>query len=112
MKIGIVGSRNLNLTPQEIINELSDLKISKIISGGAKGIDTTAKNVAEILQIPCKEFLPNYSKYGKIAPLIRNEQIVNESDIIFAFWDGKSRGTKHSLNLAKKKNIPIQIFYI
>lgn len=47
-------------------------------------------------------FLPDCNKYGKAAPLKRNLEIIDYSDIVLAFWDGKSHGTRHVIKNAKK----------
>jgi YspA, cpYpsA-related SLOG family len=79
--------------------------ISKIVSGGAKGADTLAAKFADTNKIPLREIFPDYDKYGSSAPFVRNKEIVAAADIVFAFWDGKSRGTKHALDYAKKLKI-------
>ena len=59
------------------------------------------------------EFLPEYDKYPpKIAPLKRNKLIVENCDCLMAFWDGKSRGTKFTLDYAKQLGKPIKIVQI
>lgn len=99
MKLAIVGSRGItDIRLSEYITERPEM----IISGGAKGIDTLAAIYARENNIPLKEFLPEYSKYGRSAPIIRNKQIVEAADMVMAFWDGKSKGTLSSINLAKK----------
>lgn len=56
------------------------------------------------------EYLPQYDKYPpKIAPLERYKQIVAECDCLLAFWDGTSRGTKYTIDLAKKISKPVKI---
>jgi hypothetical protein len=76
--------------------------ISLIISGGAKGADSLAQEYANSHQIPTKIFLPDYKLFGRSAPLKRNVHIVEESDLVVAFWDGESRGTLHAINEAKR----------
>jgi hypothetical protein len=85
------------------------MSISEIISGGAKGADSLARQYAEMLNIPIVEHLPEYAKHGRRAPLVRNELIIQGSDQVIAFWDGKSTGTMHSIGLAKKHNKPFRI---
>ena len=55
------------------------------------------------------EFLPRYNLYGKVAPLSRNLEIISYADMVLAFWDGKSRGTKFVIDNCKKINKPIRI---
>lgn len=117
MKVAIIGSRSFN-NQDLMFNTLDRLRrdqeelqnLEAIISGGAKGADSLAKQYASSNKIPLKEFLPEYKKYGKNAPLKRNLDIILYSDVVLAFWNGKSRGTLHAINTAKnsgKKTIVI-----
>lgn len=107
MRIAIVGSRNLNITNLE---QYLPNDVTEIISGGAKGIDTSAREFAIKNNIKLTEIFPEYEKYGRAAPIKRNDLIVNAADIVFAFWDGNSRGTKYVIEYCKKTNKPIRIF--
>lgn len=109
MKLAIVGSRNIGKID---IGQYIHNKPSEIISGGAKGIDTLAAQYAKSNGIPLTEYLPNYDKYGRAAPIVRNKQIVSEADKVLALWDGKSRGTLSSIRFAKKMGKEIQIIEI
>ena len=106
MKLAIVGCRNC--PPIDIASHLSEIP-EVIISGGAKGADTLARNFALQNNIPLIEFLPEYGKYGRQAPILRNIKIVDNADSVLAFWDGKSPGTKFTLDYAKKKGKPCKI---
>ena len=107
MKVAVIGSRNL------FVRDLSKYLpegVTEIVSGGAKGVDTSAKEYANANGIPLKEFLPNYAAFGKNAPLVRNIEIIEYADVVLAFWDGKSRGTSFVIDNCKKKNIPVKVF--
>lgn len=110
MKLAIIGSRSLDADISKWIKDLGP--IDEIVSGGARGIDTCAKEYASNKGIKLVEFLPNYELFGKSAPLIRNKQIVNYADYILAFWDGKSRGTKFVIDYAEKNNKPLGVVKI
>lgn len=101
MKVAIIGSRQLEI---ENLSEYIPLTTTEIVSEGAKGIDTCAKKYAISANIKLTEFLPDYSKYGKSAPLYKNLKIIAYADEIIAFWDGKSRGTKFVIDNALKQN--------
>ena len=83
--------------------------MTEIVSGGAKGVDTTAREYATENGIKLTEFLPEYSRYKRGAPLKRNIQIAEYADKVLAFWDGKSRGTKHMIDLAKKYGLEVHV---
>lgn len=80
-----------------------------IISGGAKGIDTVAEQYAVAHGIESRVFKPDYARFGKTAPLKRNEEMVELADIVLAIWDGKSRGTKHTVDYATKIGKEIKV---
>ncbi len=109
ISLAIIGSRNFEnyiLAKNillEIINE-NDLIVNKIISGGAKGVDKIAEKFAEEFNIDIEVIKPDWKKYGRSAGLIRNSDIIKNSDFIIAFWNGKSKGTLDSINKAKKLN--------
>jgi len=112
MKIAIVGSRTFNdydLLEKIIYKQMCVSSINLIVSGGAKGADYLAERFAKKHNIPIQIFQAEWNKYGKGAGYIRNKLIIENVDIVFAFWDGKSKGTKHSINLAKKENKELYI---
>ena len=80
-----------------------------IVSGGARGADKLGEKWAIENNIPTQIFLPDWGKHGKSAGFVRNEDIVQNSDVVIAFWDGKSRGTNHSIGLAKKYDKELMI---
>ncbi len=107
IKLAIVGSRtitDIKFLNGAIIMHLKNKIISEIISGGAKGVDSLAEQYAKEKNIPITIFLPDWDQHGKKAGYLRNIQIAKYSDVILAIWDGKSKGTEHTINLAKKHN--------
>ncbi|MGN0447053.1 MAG: SLOG family protein [Acutalibacteraceae bacterium] len=109
MKIAVIGSRNL--TVNDLGKYLTE-DVTEIVSGGAKGVDLCAREYARVNKIKLTEFLPEYEKYGRGAPLKRNLQIIDYADLILAFWDGKSKGTKYVIDNCKKRNKKVSVFII
>jgi hypothetical protein len=124
MKLAIVGSRTFNDYNRmegyiELIfnNVFNDVYI--IVSGGAKGADRLAEKYVETANkyfrypkgVKKDIYLPEWDKYGKSAGFKRNQQIVDACDMVLAFWDGESKGTKHTIDLAKKAKKPTFIIY-
>ena len=106
MKVAVIGSRNL------VVHDLEKYLpagVTEIVSGGAKGVDPSAKEYADAQGIKLTEFLPEYSRYGRGAPLKRNISIVEYVDLVLAFWDGKSRGTKFVIDECKKRNKIVRV---
>ena len=107
MKLAIIGSRNLTV---HLADYLSEMEIDELVSGGARGIDRCVRQYANEQKIPLREFLPDYARYGKGAPLRRNLEIIAYADAVVAFWDGTSRGTKFVIDACRKQNKPIRIY--
>lgn len=99
MKLAIIGSRNLVVEKLELY---LPREVSEIVSGGARGIDTIAADYAQRAGIPLTVFLPDYARYRRGAPLMRNKQIAEYADEVLAFWDGSSKGTMHTVELFRK----------
>lgn len=106
MKVLVCGSRAIDLSIEDLDKEIRSLDVDPkevvIISGGAKGPDTTAINWANQNGNEFLLFKPDWDKYGNVAGLIRNKSMVNKCDVCIAFWDGESKGTAYTIDYAKK----------
>jgi hypothetical protein len=102
MKVAVVGSRTFN-NYELLYKTLNKLEISLLISGSANGADKLGEQYANENNIPTKIFLPDWEKHGKAAGFIRNTDIINEAELVVAFWDQSSRGTKDSIDKAEKQ---------
>ncbi|MFW6236373.1 MAG: DUF2493 domain-containing protein, partial [Desulfovibrionales bacterium] len=103
MKIAIIGSRSFN--DFEFLSKTlrSTQDIELVISGGARGTDSLAERWAKENDIPTLIFTPDWKRFGRSAGVIRNKDIIDNCDVVYAFWDGQSKGTKSSIEYAKKK---------
>ena len=103
MKLLVIGSRSIrNFDLSEYISK----DVETIISGGADGIDSLAEIYADTHRLSKYIIRPRYDLYGRVAPLKRNEEMINIADFVLIIWDGCSKGTKHSIEYAKKTNKP------
>ena len=98
MKVAVVGSRSIFAT--DISMYISDG--DEIVSGGAVGVDSCAAEYAKKNGLKLTVFLPQYERYGRAAPIVRNKKIVDYADKIVAFWNGKSKGTLSVIKYAEK----------
>ena len=96
----------------EVFASLGDLDSHpiEIISGMAKGADTLGIRYAEEHKLTMVLYPANWKKYPRMAGILRNMNMLVTATHLVAFWDGKSRGTKHMIEIAKAKGIPVWIF--
>ena len=107
MKIAIVGSRGVVVN--NIERYVSDA--TEIVSGGAVGVDSCAREFAKKKGLKLTEFLPEYALYGRGAPIVRNKKIVDYADKIIVFWNGHSKGSLSVINYAKKVGKPCEVIF-
>ena len=109
MKVAVIGSRGLSVSD---LGRYHPENTTEIVSGGAKGVDTSAREYAWAHGIKLTELLPEYTRFGRSAPLKRNITIIEYSDIVLAFWDGKSRGTKFVIDNCRKLGVEVRVYII
>lgn len=112
MKVIIAGGRDFNdfsLLKETCDRALINLVDVEIVSGGAKGADLLGEKYATESGYPCKSFPADWEKYGKAAGYKRNAEMAKYANCLIAFWDGKSKGTQHMINIAKNNGLQIKI---
>jgi len=108
-EIGVVGSRTFN-DYNLMCEVLSSCGRFTLISGGATGADSLAERYADEFKLNKIIHIPKWDEYGKSAGFIRNAVIVDGSNIVIAFWNLKSKGTEHTINLCRKNGKEVFIF--
>lgn len=112
MKVIIAGGRNFrdyNKLRESCDNILVNQKEVEIVSGTAAGADTLGERYAQEKGYEVKKFPAQWDLYGKSAGYKRNQQMAEYADGLIAFWDGKSRGTKHMIDIANKMGLKVRV---
>lgn len=119
VRIIVAGSRTFSDYPlmEQTLNSYlerksSDVKI-QFVSGTARGADSFGEVFAKNNGYEVKRFPAQWDVYGKSAGYRRNAAMADytaqRTGVLFAFWDGSSRGTMHMINLAKDKGLDVHI---
>lgn len=108
--VAIVGSRTAEA--HQVQAAFTDLytDMHVIVSGGARGADRHAKEIALKRGFHYVEVPADWSR-GKQAGYERNAIIVDLADEVIAIWDSQSKGTLHTITLAQKQNKPVKAFW-
>ena len=113
MKVIIAGSRNFTDYKKlcKICNHiLQDQTDIEIVSGAYyKGADKLGEQYAAEKGFLLTKFSADWKSYGKAAGPKRNEQMANYANALIAFWDGKSKGTKHMVEVAKRRGLKVKL---
>lgn len=87
----------------------------RIVSGTARGADKLGEQYAQIAHYDVSRFPAAWDLYGKSAGYKRNAEMAKFASedgnigVLIAFWDGKSRGTKHMIDLAKRYGLDVHV---
>ena len=117
-RVIVAGSRSfynyrlMELELDKLFNENEEFagREIKIISGMALGADALAIDYADKHKLTKILFPANWKRYPRIAGFLRNEDMLSVATHLVAFWDGKSSGTRHMIEIAKGKGIPVWVF--
>ena len=107
MRVAVIGSRTMTV---EHLERYLPEEVTVLLSGGASGVDASARQYAQTHGLELREYLPEYNRYGRGAPIRRNRTIVEEADLVLAFWDGVSRGTQNVIQLCRKLGVPLRVY--
>ena len=112
-KVIIAGSRSF--TDYALLKAYADFKLSaiqdeiEIVSGGAKGADSLGERYAKEKGYRLRIFPADWQRFGKSAGYKRNAQMAAYAEALLAFWDGKSPGTRHMIDLARDNGLKIGV---
>ena len=112
-RVIIAGTRTF--TDYKLLCEYADYKLSQIedsieiVSGHAKGADALGERYAQERGYKLTLFPADWKQYGKSAGPRRNLQMAEYANALLAYWDGKSRGTKNMIELAKEKGLKVGV---
>lgn len=113
MKLAIVGSRSFQDSTllEQILSEdpFKSMDITTIISGAAAGADTVARSYAKKKKLMLIEFPADWLNKGHYAGYLRNMDIIESADAVLAFYDGVSKGTRHSIDIAQQYKKPLYV---
>jgi hypothetical protein len=111
MNIAVIGSRefrDLDKVDACLKSIPEHVESFQVITGGARGVDQRAEQWCKANLIPCEVIRPINPK-DKLSYLFRNVEIITRADMIFAFWDQSSRGTKFVIDYAKARGKPLKV---
>ncbi len=111
MRILVCGSRDFEPV-SKIVTRVAQLPTdTTVIHGDARGADRIAANVADSLGLGVEAYPADWKRHGRRAGIERNLLMLDgaDPDRVLAFWDGKSRGTAHTIREAQRRGIPVEI---
>lgn len=114
MRIIVAGSRSAPI--EQVHRAIAQCPwigfVSEIVSGTAKGADQAGEAWAMRHGVRVHKMPADWSEHGKRAGPLRNEAMADLAQGIIAVWDGRSAGTRHMIETAKKKGLRTFVFLL
>jgi YspA, cpYpsA-related SLOG family len=109
MRLAVIGSKDFHdySRLKTVLYGISG--ITTIVSGAADGTDSLAAKFALEHNIKLIEFPPDFEQHGEDAKHARDRLIVENSNQLIAFWDGKCEGTRYTIDYAEKLNVQVMV---
>jgi hypothetical protein len=114
IKVIIAGGRDFNdheLMDTEFLNRFNKYtkEEMQIVSGMAQGADSAGVKLAEDYNLDVVKYPALWHMYGRSAGYKRNVKMAENATHLLAFWDGKSKGTEHMINIANKLQLKVTV---
>ena len=111
MKVAIVGSRHFSDLGHVTEYVKSLPARASIITGSASGVDAAATRAARDKGVPVQVIPASFDELADQArSAARNQRLVDACDVLVAFWDGSSQGTRTTVERALDSGKEVHIF--
>lgn len=112
-KVIIAGGRRFNDYDRmaNVLDALFDpITDYIIVSGDADGADLLGQRYAEEEGLEVEHHPADWHKYGRGAGFKRNLEMALSADMLCAFWDGKSKGTRGMILDALHEGLEVHVY--
>jgi hypothetical protein len=111
MRIGIVGSRHFPELERVADYVRSLPATSSLVTGSASGVDATATRAARDRGLPVRVLGASFEEAADAGTAVeRNLRLVSSCDVLVAFWDGVSQGTRGTVERALDSGREVHVF--
>lgn len=105
----VCGSRSWGMRGP-VLSALERISPDIVIEGDAPGADRHAREAARVLGIHVATVPAQWNLLGKSAGYARNHaMLLLKPDLVLAFWDGSSPGTRMMIGVAEKAGVPVEV---
>jgi predicted Rossmann fold nucleotide-binding protein DprA/Smf involved in DNA uptake len=111
LRYAIIGSRHF-AAPARVTEYVKSLpKGSSVVTGSASGVDAAVTKAARELGVPVQVLPASFDELADPAKAhARNQRLVDACDVLVAFWDGASKGTRETVDRALDSGKEVHVF--
>lgn len=111
MRVAIVGSRHF-AEPERVVEYVNGLPPrASVVTGSASGVDAAAVKAARARGLAVQVLPASFEEVNDPARSdVRNQKLVDACDVLVAFWDGSSKGTRATVERAMDSGKEVHVF--
>lgn len=111
MRVAIVGSRHFS-DPDRVAEYVNGLPPrASIITGSASGVDAAATKAARTRGLAVQVMPASFDEVADASKsAARNQRLIDACDVLVAFWDGVSKGTRGTVERALDSGKEVHVF--
>lgn len=84
---------------------------STLVTGSASGVDAAATRAARERGLPLIRVPASFEEASDPAQAAaRNQRLIDQADVLVAFWDGASEGTRRTVERALDSGKEVHVF--
>ena len=106
-----MGSRRFS-DIERVVEYVSSLRPgASVITGSASGVDAAATKAARAKGIPVQVMPASFDEMSDASrSAARNQRLIDACDVLVAFWDGSSKGTRTTVERALDSGREVHVF--
>lgn len=111
MRVAIVGSRHFS-EPERVAEYVNGLPArASIVTGSASGVDAAATRAARARGLAVRVMPASFEELkDESRSAARNQKLIDACDVLVAFWDGSSTGTRATVERALDSGKEVHVF--
>jgi NAD(P)-dependent dehydrogenase (short-subunit alcohol dehydrogenase family) len=110
-RVAIVGSRHYPDLERVAAYVRGLSPTASLVTGSASGVDAAATRVARERGLPVLVLGASFEELRDAsAAASRNQRLVDQCDVLVAFWDGSSEGTRRTVDRALDSGKEVHVF--
>jgi len=110
-RVGVVGSRHFP-DLERVARYVRELPgDASLVTGSASGVDATVARAARDRGLPVRVLGASFEEARDAGiAATRNQRLVDLCDVLVAFWDGSSQGTRRTVERALDSGKEVHVF--
>lgn len=84
---------------------------TSLVTGSASGVDAAVTKAAREREVPVRRLAASFEEASDARRSAeRNQRLIDQADALVAFWDGRSLGTRMTIDRALDSGVEVHVY--